>query len=85
MTTASSNSMQSMATAAAKLANITPSLLVGGIWQRTRLSPQKRSIATVAALIARYRREQLPCPLQLAMDNGVSRGEPGKRITHLAF
>ncbi|MBA4707973.1 carboxymuconolactone decarboxylase family protein [Aquitalea aquatica] len=85
MPTSSSNSMQNMATEAAKLAELTESLLFGDIWQRTPLSPRERSIATVAALVALYRLEQLPFHLQLAMDNGVSRAELGELITHLAF
>jgi 4-carboxymuconolactone decarboxylase len=85
MPTSSTNSMQNMATEAAKLADMTQSLLFGDIWQRTVLNPRERSIATVAALIALYRLEQLPFHLQLAMDNGISRGELGELITHLAF
>jgi 4-carboxymuconolactone decarboxylase len=77
--------MQNMANEAAKLAELTQSLLFGDIWQRTLLSPRERSIATVAALVALYRLEQLPFHLQLAMDNGVSRAELGELITHLAF
>lgn len=85
MPTSSANSLHNMATEAAKLAELTESLLFGDIWQRTPLSPRERSIATVAALVALYRQEQLPFHLQLAMDNGVSRAELGELITHLAF
>lgn len=85
MPSTTSNSMQNMATEAAKLAELTQSLLFGDIWQRTPLSPRERSIATVAALLALCRLEQLPFHLQLAMDNGVSRAELGELITHLAF
>jgi len=85
MPSPSSNSMQNMASEAAKLAELTQSLLFGDIWQRHALSPRERSIATVAALIALYRLEQLPFHMQLAMDNGISRGELGELITHLAF
>lgn len=85
MPTPSSNSMQNMENEAAKLAELSQSLLFGDIWQRTLLSPRERSIATVAALVALYRLEQLPFHLHLAMDNGVSRSELGELITHLAF
>jgi 4-carboxymuconolactone decarboxylase len=85
MTTSSSRSMQNMTAEAARLAEITQSLLFGDIWQRPGLSPRERSIATVAALTALYRLEQLPFHLQLAMDNGISRAELGELITHLAF
>lgn len=85
MPTPTSTSMQNMRNEAAKLAEITQSLLFGDIWQRTELSPRERSIATVAALTALYRLEQLPFHLQLAMDNGINRAELGELITHLAF
>ena len=85
MSTPSSHSMQNMANEAAKLADITQALLFGDIWQRPGLSPRERSIATVAALTALYRLEQLPFHLQLALDNGISRAELGELITHLAF
>lgn len=85
MPTPTSSDMQNMQIEAAKLAEITQSLLFGDIWQRTVLSPRERSIATVAALIALYRLEQLPFHLRLAMENGISRSELGELITHLAF
>lgn len=85
MPTTTSNSLHNMANEAAKLAELTQSLLFGDIWQRTPLSPRERSIATVAALVALYRLEQLPFHLQLALDNGVSRDELGELLTHLAF
>jgi 4-carboxymuconolactone decarboxylase len=49
------------------------------------VSPRDRSIATVAAIIALYRPEELPFYLRLACDNGVSRDELAALITHIAF
>lgn len=70
---------------APKLAELTDRVLFDDIWQRPGLSPRERSLATVAALVALYRLEQLPFHLQRARDNGVSREELAELITHLAF
>lgn len=63
----------------------TNELLLGDVWQRPGLSPRERSLATVSALVALYRLEQLPFHLRRARDNGVSREELAELITHLAF
>ncbi|QRY79371.1 carboxymuconolactone decarboxylase family protein [Pseudomonas sp. PDNC002] len=70
---------------APKLAQVTEDVLFGDIWQRPQLSPRDRSLATVAALIALGRTEQLPFHFQLARDNGLTRDELVELITHLAF
>ncbi|MFJ3259255.1 MULTISPECIES: carboxymuconolactone decarboxylase family protein [unclassified Pseudomonas] len=70
---------------APKLAQITEQVLFGDIWQRPQLAPRERSLATVAALVAMGRLEQLPFHLQLARDNGLTREELVELITHLAF
>ena len=44
-----------------------------------------RSIATVAALIALYRPEELPAHFRRAHDNGVTCDELAALITHIAF
>lgn len=44
-----------------------------------------RGIATVAALIALYRPEELSFHLRVARDNGVTRDELAALITHIAF
>ncbi len=69
----------------AKFADLTENILFGDIWQRPQLTPRERSLATVAALVAMYRLEQLPFHLQRALDNGLSSDELGEVITHLAF
>lgn len=70
---------------APKLAQITEDVLFGDIWLRPQLSPRERSLATVAALVAQGRLEQLSFHLQLARDNGLTREELVELITHLAF
>nr|WP_315396320.1 carboxymuconolactone decarboxylase family protein [uncultured Duganella sp.] len=76
---------QSMAGVAPKLAELTDAVLFDDIWRRPQLSPRERSVATVSALVAMYRVEQLPFHLALARDNGVTFEELGEIITHLAF
>jgi 4-carboxymuconolactone decarboxylase len=68
-----------------KFAKLTESVLFGDMWNRTQLTPRERSLATVAALVAMYRLEQLPFHLKRALDNGLSDDELTEVITHLAF
>lgn len=70
---------------APKLAELTDEVLFGDIWARPGLAPRERSIATVAALVALHRTEQLPFHLHRARDNGVTDEELVELITHLAF
>jgi 4-carboxymuconolactone decarboxylase len=55
------------------------------LWKRPGLTPRDRSIATMAALIARNQIVEMPRHLNLALDNGVKPGEISEIITHLAF
>ena len=70
---------------APKLAQITDDVLFGDVWQRPGLSQRDRSLATVSALIALNRMEQLPFHLRRALENGISKDELIEVITHLAF
>lgn len=70
---------------APKLAQITDDVLYGDIWERPELSKRDRSLATVAALIALNRPEQLRSHLRIARQNGVTEEELIETITHLAF
>ena len=70
---------------APKLADLTDNLLYGDIWERPELSKRDRSPATVAALIALYRPDQLRSHLGFARQNGVAKEELVETITHLAF
>jgi 4-carboxymuconolactone decarboxylase len=70
---------------APKLVELTDEVLYGDVWQRPGLSKRDRSLATVAALIALNRTEQLPFHLRRALDNGVTKDELIEAITHLAF
>lgn len=55
------------------------------LWKRPGLTPRDRSIVTLAALIARNQTIEMPCYLNLALDNGVKPREISEIITHLAF
>lgn len=70
---------------APKLAELTDDTLFGDIWVSPGLAPHERSIATVSALIALNRPEQLPFHLRLARDNGITDAELVELITHIAF
>jgi len=70
---------------APKLTELTDEVLFGDVWQRPDLAPRDRSLATVSALIALNRTEQLPFHLQRALENGLTRNEIIEVITHLAF
>jgi 4-carboxymuconolactone decarboxylase len=70
---------------APKLADLTEDILFGDVWERPSLSKRDRSLATVSALVAMNRTEQLPFHLQRAIENGVTKEELVEAITHLAF
>jgi 4-carboxymuconolactone decarboxylase len=68
-----------------KLAELTDNVLFGDVWARPGLSRRDRSLATVSALIAMNRPDQLRSHLALARENGVTQQELVEAITHLAF
>jgi len=68
-----------------KLAELTEKVLFGEVWARPGLSKRDRSFATVAALIALHRPDQLKGHIWRALDNGVTREELAELFTHLAF
>jgi len=70
---------------APKLADLTEDVLFGDVWERPALSKRDRSLATVSALVAMSRTEQLPFHVQRAIENGVTKEELVEVITHLAF
>ena len=70
---------------APKLAELTDDVLFADVWSRPELAPRERSIATVAALVALNRTEQLPFHLKRARDNGLADAELVELLTHLAF
>ena len=74
-----------MADIAPKLADLTDQVLYGDVWQRPGLSQRDRSLATVAALIAMNRPDQLRSHLARARANGLTQEELVEVITHLAF
>lgn len=70
---------------APKLVDLTDDVLFGDIWERPQLSKRDRSLATVSALIALHRPDQLRFHLNRAVENGVKQDELIEVITHLAF
>jgi len=70
---------------APKLVDLTDRVLFGEVWERPELSKRDRSLATVAALIAMNRPDQLRFHLGFAVENGVKKEELIEVITHLAF
>jgi 4-carboxymuconolactone decarboxylase len=70
---------------APRLADLTDRVLFGDVWERPELSKRDRSLATVAALIALHRPEQLRFHLGRALENGLKKEELIEVITHLAF
>jgi len=70
---------------APKLVDLTDRVLFGEIWEGSELSKRDRSLATVAALVAMNRPDQLRFHLNYAVQNGVKKEELIEVITHLAF
>ena len=70
---------------APELVDLTDRVLFGEVWERPQLSKRDRSLATVAALIAMNRPDQLRFHLVRAVENGVKKEELIEVITHLAF
>jgi len=70
---------------APKLVELTDDVLFGDVWERPGLSKRDRSLATVTALIALNRTEQLPFHIRRGLENGLSKDELLELITHLAF
>jgi 4-carboxymuconolactone decarboxylase len=70
---------------APKLGELTDEVLFGDVWARPQLSPRDRSLATVSALIAMNRPDQLRSHLLRARQNGVTEQELAEVMTHLAF
>ena len=77
-----SEDIQAVAPALEKYAQ---GVLLGDLWKRPSLSARDRSVVTVAALIARNQRVELPYYLNLALENGLKPSEISEIITHLAF
>jgi 4-carboxymuconolactone decarboxylase len=80
-----SGAKKSIGDIAPKLAELTDDVLFGDVWERRELSKRDRSLATVAALVALNRPDQLRFHLNRAVENGLTRQELIEAITHLAF
>jgi 4-carboxymuconolactone decarboxylase len=70
---------------APKLVELTDGVLFDDMWEREELSKRDRSLATVSALVAMNRPDQLRFHLNFAVQNGVKKEELIETITHLAF
>jgi len=80
-----SNAQNLFGDVAPKFAQLTDDVLFGDVGARPGLSPRDRSLATVSALVAMNRPDQLRHHLERALENGLSRDELIEAITHLAF
>jgi 4-carboxymuconolactone decarboxylase len=76
---------QLMGGIAPKMVELTDNVLYGDVWERPQLSKRDRSLATVSALVAMNRPDQLRSHLALARRNGITEEELVEAITHLAF
>lgn len=81
----SSGAQRLLGDVAPKLAQLTDDVLFGDVWNRPGLSKRDRSLATVSALIALNRPEQLRSHLALARENGMTERELVEVITQMAF
>ena len=68
-----------------KFAQLTRDVLFGDVWEGPGLSKRDRSLITVAVLVALYRTDQIRGHIGRALDNGVTKGEIGEIINHIAF
>lgn len=80
-----SRAQQLMGATAPKLAELTDDVLYADVWERQELSKRDRSLATVSALVALNRPDQLRSHIRLALENGVTEEELAEVFTHLAF
>ncbi|MDW4501921.1 carboxymuconolactone decarboxylase family protein [Staphylococcus saprophyticus] len=71
---------------APKFAELNDDVLFGEVWSReSELSPYKRSLITITALITGRNFEQLTAHLKIGKENGVTKEEVAEIITHLSF
>jgi 4-carboxymuconolactone decarboxylase len=76
---------QLMGDFAPKLAQLTDDVLYADVWARPQLSRRDRSLATISALIAMNRPDQLRSHVALGLENGLTEEQIAEAITHLAF
>lgn len=70
---------------APKMAELTDEVLYADIWERPGLSKRDRSLATITALIALNRPDQLRSHITIGLRNGLTEEEIIETITHMAF
>lgn len=74
-----------VAPTAPALAADTDQVLFADLWLRPQLAPRDRSLVTMSALIALGQAEQLPFHVNRAMDNGLTAGQAGEVLRHIAY
>ena len=72
-------------TATPGLVKDTTEVLFQDLWLRPGLAPRDRSLVTVSALIANGQTAQITPHLNRALDNGLTAGEAGEVVSHLAY
>lgn len=80
-----SRAQELMGDIAPKLAELTDDVLYGDVWARPGLSKRDRSLATISALIALDRPDQLRSHIRLGLTNGLTQNEIVETITQMAF
>jgi 4-carboxymuconolactone decarboxylase len=76
---------QLIGTATPGLVKDTTEVLFQDLWLRPGLAPRDRSLVTVSALIANGQTAQIVGHLNRALDNGLTAGEAGEVVSHLAY
>ncbi len=74
-----------VAPTSAGLAQDTDDVLFADLWRRPDLAARDRSMITVAALVAMGQPEQMTFHINRAMDNGLTEGQLGAALSHLAY
>jgi 4-carboxymuconolactone decarboxylase len=64
---------------------IVDTVLPNGVWSRPGLGARDRSLATIAALTALHRPNELRIHLARGLDNGLGRSEICELIMHMAI
>lgn len=64
---------------------IMDTVLPDGVWARPGLSVRDRSLATIAALTALHRPNELRIHIGRGLSNGLTRAEIGELVMHMAI
>lgn len=72
-------------TVAPGFARLTNKVVFDNLWRRSDLSVRDRNLVTIATLAAMGEAEQLPSYLRRGLEAGLTQGQVGEALTHLAF